>query len=79
MSLYIEKNIEIQRILQNYGSPEDSIDEGFIDLTGALNYFVIENFSDECVKKSYEIGILKLNKNYSYQTIFYKKNRTSQV
>lgn len=54
MSLYIEKNIEIQRILQNYGSPEDilpySIDEGFIDLTGALNYFVIENFSDECVK-----------------------------
>ncbi|WP_392461910.1 Y-family DNA polymerase [Streptococcus parasuis] len=44
MSLYIEKNLEIQRILQNYGSPEDilpySIDEGFIDLTGSLNYFV---------------------------------------
>lgn len=44
MSLYIEKNIDIQRILQNYGSPEDilpySIDEGFIDLTGSLNYFV---------------------------------------
>ena len=44
MSLYIEKNIEIQGILQNYGSPEDilpySIDEGFIDLTGSLNYFV---------------------------------------
>ncbi|EPT37234.1 Y-family DNA polymerase [Streptococcus agalactiae] len=44
MSLYIEKNIEIQRILQNYGSPEDilpySIDEGFIDLTGSLNYFI---------------------------------------
>ena len=44
MSLYIEKNLEIQRILQNYGSPEDilpySIDEGFIDLTGSLNYFI---------------------------------------
>ena len=44
MSLYIEKNIEIQRILQNYGSPEDilpySIDEGFIDLTTSLNYFI---------------------------------------
>ena len=44
MSLYIEKNLEIQRILQNYGSPEDilpySIDEGFIDLTSSLNYFV---------------------------------------
>ncbi len=46
MSLYIEKNIEIQRILQNYGSPEDilpySIDEGFIDLTGSLNYFIAD-------------------------------------
>lgn len=46
MSLYIEKNIDIQRILQNYGSPEDilpySIDEGFIDLTGSLNYFVLD-------------------------------------
>lgn len=44
MSLYIEKNLEIQRILQDYGSPEDilpySIDEDFIDLTGSLNYFV---------------------------------------
>lgn len=46
MSLYIEKNIEIQHILQNYGSPEDilpySIDEGFIDLTGSLNYFIAD-------------------------------------
>lgn len=46
MSLYIEKNIEIQRILQNYGSPEDilpySIDEGFIDLTSSLNYFIAD-------------------------------------
>lgn len=44
MSLYIEKNIEIQHIFQDYASTEDilpySIDEGFIDLTSSLNYFV---------------------------------------
>ena len=36
--------MEIQRIFQNYGSPDDiypySIDEGFIDLTSSLNYFM---------------------------------------
>ncbi|HFI0001079.1 TPA: Y-family DNA polymerase [Streptococcus suis] len=44
MSLYIEKNIEIQHVFQDYASTEDilpySIDEGFIDLTSSLNYFV---------------------------------------
>lgn len=44
MDTYIEKNIEIQHIFQNYASIEDilpySIDEGFIDLTSSLNYFV---------------------------------------
>lgn len=44
MDLYIEKNIEIQHIFQQYGSVEDimpySIDEGFIDLTSSLNYFI---------------------------------------
>ena len=44
MDLYIEKNIEIQHIFQQYGSIEDimpySIDEGFIDLTSSLNYFI---------------------------------------
>lgn len=44
MSRYIEKNLEIQHIFQNYGSIEDilpySIDEGFIDLTSSLNYFI---------------------------------------
>ena len=44
MGLYIEKNMVIQEIFQNYASPEDilpySIDEGFIDLTASLNYFV---------------------------------------
>ena len=44
MDLYIEKNIEIQHIFQDYASPADilpySIDEGFIDLTSSLNYFI---------------------------------------
>ena len=44
MHKYIEKNIEIQHIFQNYASMEDilpySIDEGFIDLTSSLNYFI---------------------------------------
>ena len=44
MDLYIEKNLEIQRVFQNYAAPDDilpySIDEGFIDLTGSLNYLV---------------------------------------
>ena len=44
MDRYIEKNIDIQHIFQDYAAPEDilpySIDEGFIDLTSSLNYFV---------------------------------------
>ncbi|HFR4092195.1 TPA: Y-family DNA polymerase [Streptococcus suis] len=44
MDLYIQKNLEIQKIFQNYADPTDilpySIDEGFIDLTSSLNYFV---------------------------------------
>ena len=44
MGMYIEKNMEIQEILQQYATKEEiipySIDEGFIDLTTSLNYFV---------------------------------------
>ena len=44
MDLYIKKNIQIQHIFQNYASVDDilsySIDEGFIDLTSSLNYFI---------------------------------------
>lgn len=44
MDMYIKRNIEIQHIFQNYASIEDilpySIDEGFIDLTSSLNYFI---------------------------------------
>ena len=58
MSLYIEKNLEIQRILQDYGSPEDilpySIDEGFIDLTGSLNYFV----SDQNMSRKEKLDVI---------------------
>lgn len=47
MDLYIKKNIKIQNILQNYASHKDilpySIDEGFIDLTSSLNYFIPGN------------------------------------
>ena len=36
--------MEIQRVFQDYGSPNEiypySIDEGFIDLTTSLNYFI---------------------------------------
>jgi len=44
MTLYIEKNIQILNVLKNYVADEDihpySIDEGFIDLTQSLNYFI---------------------------------------
>ena len=44
MDLYIKKNIQNQHIFQNYASVDDilsySIDEGFIELTSSLNYFI---------------------------------------
>lgn len=47
MDRYIKKNIEIQHIFQDYAAPDDilpySIDEGFIDLTSSLNYFIRDN------------------------------------
>lgn len=47
MGLYIKENIKIQHILHNYASYKDilpySIDEGFIDLTSSLNYFIPGN------------------------------------
>ncbi|EHI69570.1 ImpB/MucB/SamB family protein [Streptococcus ictaluri 707-05] len=43
MDLYIEKNLDIQNIFQEFASPKDilpySIDESFLDLTSSLNYF----------------------------------------
>lgn len=44
MALYIEENLKIQNVFLNYTSKEEihpySIDEGFLDLTSSLNYFV---------------------------------------
>ena len=46
MSLYIEKNIEINQILAEFTSPEEihtySIDESFLDVTESLEYFYPE-------------------------------------
>ncbi|MBM9833890.1 DNA polymerase, partial [Enterococcus faecalis] len=44
MDEYIAQNMTIQKVFQDFASPEDilpySIDEAFIDLTGSLNYFI---------------------------------------
>lgn len=44
MSLYIEKNLDILKVLEKYAPHEEilpySIDEGFVDLTRSLNYLV---------------------------------------
>lgn len=43
MGLYIQRNMEIQTVLQNYAPKEEvhpySIDEGFVDLSRSLDYF----------------------------------------
>lgn len=43
MGLYIERNLQIQKVLQDFAPPSDvypySIDEGFIDLSKSLHYF----------------------------------------
>lgn len=58
MALYIEENIKIQKVLQNYASKNDiypySIDEGFIDLTHSLNYFI----EDKEVSRKEKLDIL---------------------
>lgn len=58
MDLYIQKNMEIQHIFQNYASPDDilpySIDEGFIDLTSSLKYFV----SDENISRKDKLDMI---------------------
>lgn len=44
MALYIEENLKLQKVLQNYANPNEiypySIDEGFVDLTTSLDYFI---------------------------------------
>lgn len=47
MALYIEKNIAIQHIFQEFAAPSDilpySIDEAFLDLSSSLNYFITDH------------------------------------
>lgn len=44
MAFYIEENLKIQTVFENFASVDEiypySIDEGFLDLTSSLNYFV---------------------------------------
>lgn len=58
MDKYIAVNMEIQRVFQKYGSPDDiypySIDEGFIDLTSSLNYFV----SDQKISRKDKLDMI---------------------
>lgn len=46
MDEYIRVNLQIQKVFQEYASPDDiypySIDEGFVDLSSSLNYFIKE-------------------------------------
>ncbi|WP_438466058.1 Y-family DNA polymerase [Streptococcus pluranimalium] len=73
MDLYIEKNMEIQHIFQNYASIEDihpySIDEGFIDLTSSLNYFI----PDKTLSRKEKLDILssKIQRDIWRQTGIY--------
>ena len=58
MDRYIEQNIKIQHIFQNYADPTDilpySIDEGFLDLTSSLNYFI----KDRNLNKKEKLDVL---------------------
>lgn len=73
MDEYIAVNMKIQRIFQNYGSPDDiypySIDEGFIDLTSSLNYFV----SDKSISRKHELDMIsaKIQRDIWRQTGIY--------
>ena len=71
MTLYIEKNIQILNVLKDYVPDEDihpySIDEGFIDLTQSLNYFIKD--STKTRKEKLDIICAKSNMIYGYVLI----------
>ena len=58
MALYIEENLKIQRVFQNYAAKEEilpySIDEGFIDLTKSLSYFV----PNKCISRRDKLDLV---------------------
>ena len=61
MASYIEENLKIQKVLQNYAPKYDilpySIDEGFIDLTNSLNYFI----PDKKISRKKKLDIISSN------------------
>ena len=54
MNYYIQKNMEIQKIFQDFAALDDifpySIDEGFLDLTSSINYFIPDQTLDRSTK-----------------------------
>ena len=54
MALYIEENLKIQKVLQNFASDKEiypySIDEAFVDLTSSLDYFIKDKKISCCEK-----------------------------
>lgn len=66
MALYIEENLKIQKVLQNFATDNEiypySIDEGFVDLTTSVDYFIKdknisrhEKLDTICAKIQHEI------------------------
>ncbi|QKU36235.1 Y-family DNA polymerase [Campylobacter sp. RM16192] len=66
MGLYIEENLKIQKVLKNFAADDEiypySIDEGFVDLTSSLDYFIkdkrmsrYEKLDTICSKIQHEI------------------------
>lgn len=58
MRYYIQQNLKIQNVVRNYAADEDimwySIDEGVVDLTKSLNYFV----PDEDLSRAEKLDII---------------------
>lgn len=58
MALYIEENLKIKKVLQNFATDNEiypySIDEGFVDLTGSLDYFI----KDKSISRSEKLDTI---------------------
>ena len=58
MRYYIQENLKIQNVVRKYAADEDimwySIDEGVVDLTASLNYFV----PDESLSRAQKLDIV---------------------
>ncbi|MBF6978465.1 DNA polymerase [Aerococcaceae bacterium zg-BR33] len=76
MGLYIERNLQIQSVLENFAPRDEilpySIDEGFIDLTRSLDYFernLDESRRERLDKLSRKIQIAIWNATGIYSTV----------